>query len=125
VRLLLDEHISPSLVTRLAHAGVYAQSVPHAGLAGQPDTEIWAHALDHDFAVVTTNARDFVVLLDIEIHPGLIVLRESGLSRDEQWARLEPVVRYVLQTADLDYLVNKLIEVIDAGKFSVREMPSR
>lgn len=125
MRLLLDEHISPALVARLAQVGVYAQSVPHAGLAGQPDAAIWAHALDHDFAVVTTNVRDFIVLLDIEIHPGLIVLRESGLSRDEQWARLEPVVRYVLQTTDSDYLVNKLIEVVDAGKFSVREMPSR
>jgi predicted nuclease of predicted toxin-antitoxin system len=125
VRLLLDEHISPTLVTRLAQVGVYAQSVPHAGLAGQPDAAIWLHALEHDFAVVTTNARDFIVLLEVEIHPGLIVLRESGLGREEQWARLEPVVQYVLRTADHDYLVNKLIEVTAAGKFSVREIPAR
>lgn len=36
-----------------------------------------------DFAVVTTNARDFIPLLDAPVHPGLIVLRESGLSRQE------------------------------------------
>ncbi len=52
MRLLLDEHISPALVTRLAEVGVYAQSVPHVGLAGRADHEIWQYALDHDFAVV-------------------------------------------------------------------------
>src|SRR5260370_34597522 len=52
MRLLLDEHISPSLVARLAEVGIYAQSVPHAGLPGRADHEIWQYALDHDFAVV-------------------------------------------------------------------------
>src|ERR1700731_230977 len=90
MRVLLDEHISPALITRLAEVGVYAQSVPHVGLAGRADHEIWQYALDHDFAVVTTNARDFIELLDVDVHPGLIVLRESGLSRDEQHERTSP-----------------------------------
>ena len=67
MRLLLDEHISPALVTRLAEVGVYAQSVPHVGLAGRADHEIWQYALDHDFAVVATNARDFIELLDVDV----------------------------------------------------------
>ncbi len=124
VRLLLDEHISPTLVTRLAQLGVYAQSVPHVGLTGRTDAEVWAFALEHDFIVVTSNARDFIELLDVEIHPGLIILRESGLSRTEQWARLEPVVRHVLEKPDQDYLVNKVIEIEGVKKFSVREIPS-
>ncbi len=124
MRLLLDEHISPTLVTRLAQLGVYAQSVPHVGLTGRTDAEVWAFALEHDFIVVTSNARDFIELLDVEIHPGLIILRESGLSRTEQWARLEPVVRHVLEKPDQDYLVNKVIEIEGVKKFSVREIPS-
>jgi len=124
VRLLLDEGISPTLVTRLAQLGVYAQSVPHVGLTGRTDAEVWAFALEHDFIVVTSNARDFIELLDVEIHPGLIILRESGLSRTEQWARLEPVVRHVLEKPDQDYLVNKVIEIEGVKKFSVREIPS-
>jgi predicted nuclease of predicted toxin-antitoxin system len=56
---------------------------------------IWQYALDHDFTVVTTNARDFIELLDVPIHPGLIVLRENGLSRQEQWERLISVVEHV------------------------------
>jgi uncharacterized protein (DUF433 family) len=31
-------------------------------------------------ALVTTNAQNFIELLDVPVHPGLIVLRESGLS---------------------------------------------
>lgn len=71
----------PALVPRFAQMDVYSQSVPHVGLAGRPDHVIWQYALVHDFAVLTTNARDFIALLDVPIHPGLIVLRESGLSR--------------------------------------------
>jgi predicted nuclease of predicted toxin-antitoxin system len=83
-RVLLDENISTALVRRLAEIGVYAQSVPYVGLSARTDREIWKYALDHDFAVVTTNARDFIQLLNVEVHPGLIVLRESGMTRDEQ-----------------------------------------
>jgi predicted nuclease of predicted toxin-antitoxin system len=108
IRLLLDENISPALVRLLAGLGVYSQSVPHVGLAGRTDHVIWQYALDHDFAVVTTNARDFIELLDKPVHPGLIVLRESGLSRQEQWERLISVVEHVKKSGDEDFLLNKL-----------------
>jgi len=67
MRLLLDENISPALVGRLADVGVYAQSVPHVGLAGRADHAVWKYALDHDFAVLTINARDFIELLDVAV----------------------------------------------------------
>src|SRR5580692_9462161 len=125
MRLLLDEHISPALVARLAEVGIYAQSVPHVGLAGRADHEIWQYALDHDFAVVTTNARDFIELLDIDVHPGLIVLRESGLSRQEQWDRIEPVLQHLIERNDPDFMLNKVIEIEAPGRFSAREVPSQ
>lgn len=124
MRLLLDENISPALVLRLADAGVYAQSVPHAGLAGGPDSEIWRYAPEHDFAVVTTNARDFIELLEVDVHPGLIVLRESGLSRSEQWGRLHPVIMHARASGDEDFLLNKLIEIVGVGRFEVRDIPT-
>lgn len=122
MRLLLDEHISPALVARLAEVGIYAQSVSHVGLAGRADHEIWQYALDHDFAVVTTNARDFIELLDVDLHPGLIVLRESGLSRNEQWDRLQPVIKHVKDSGDEDFLLNKLIEITGVGRFEARDI---
>ena len=108
IRLLLDENISPALVRRLADIGVYAQSVPHVGLAGRADREIWNYALDHDFAVVTTNAQDFIELLNVDVHPGLIVFRESGLSRIEQWDRIRPVIQHVKDSADPGLLAEQV-----------------
>ena len=74
--------------------------------------------------MVTTNARDFIELLGVAPHPGLIVLRESGLSRLEQWKRIKPVVDYVQHSDDPDFLLNKLIEITGPNQFHVREIPA-
>ena len=123
MRLLLDENVSPALVGRLAEVGVYAQSVPHVGLSGRADHVVWKYALDHDFAVVTANARDFIELLEVAVHPGLIVLREGGLSRQEQWERIKPVIDYVQDPGDQDFLLDKLVEVTGVEQFQARDIP--
>ena len=123
VQLLIDEHLSPKLVQWAAELGIYAPSVPHAGLAGAPDHRVWRYALDGDFTVVTTNAQDYIELLDVDLHPGVIVLREAGLSRREQWERLDPVLRYLLGVDDPDFMVNRLIEIRGIGEFEIREVP--
>jgi predicted nuclease of predicted toxin-antitoxin system len=123
IRLLIDEHLSPKLASWTAELGIYAQSVPHAGLAGEPDHRVWRHALEGDFTVVTTNARDFIELLDVDLHPGVIVLREAGLSRQEQWERLDPVLRYLLALDDPGFMVNRLIEIRGIGEFEITEVP--
>lgn len=122
MRFLLDEHISPRLVAWLGSLGIYALAVPHAGLAGRSDSDLWRYAFIHDLAVVTCNVRDFVVLLNVELHPGLVVLREGGMSHQEQRERLEPVVRYLSSIDDpASFLVNKVIEVIGPGSFHIRD----
>lgn len=123
IRLLSDENISPALADRLGEHGVFAQAVAHIGLSGRPDHEIWKYALDNDFTVVTTNARDFIKLLNVELHPGLIVLRQSGLSREEQWAALLPVIEHIKASGDDDLLVNKLVEITALGRWEIREIP--
>jgi len=98
VNLLIDENLSPSLVQRLAAKGVPAVQVAHIGLPGATDPDVWRYAFDHDQVVVTINAADFLFLAgSVDLHPGLIVLRTTaGLSRDEQWAWVEPVVDSLL-----------------------------
>ena len=72
---------------------------------------------------MTTNARDFIQLLDVAVHPGLIVLRQSGLTRDEQWERIRPIIDCVKSSGDEDLLLNKLVEVIGIGRFEIRRLP--
>lgn len=124
MQFLLDEHISPTLVSKLASLGFYGVAVPHIGLSGASDAEVWRYAYDHNMIVVTTNAKDFLALLDVEVHPGLIVLRESGLSRAEQWERIEPVLQFLSGKSDEGFMLNKVIEVSAPSRFSVREIPS-
>jgi predicted nuclease of predicted toxin-antitoxin system len=102
VNLLIDENLSPTLVQLLAAKGVGAAHVAHLGMAGATDPEVWEHAFAHDQIVVTVNASDFLHLASsVELHPGLVVFRTTrGLSRDEQWTWLEPVVEWLIAAGD-------------------------
>ena len=124
MKLLIDEQLSPTLVGRFAKEGIFAQHVAHSGLGGKSDPTIWRHAYENDQIVVTMNAGDFLALAaEFELHPGLVVLRETGLTREEQWARLEPVVAH-LKSGNAS-LVNQVVEVRGLGEFEIRELPPR
>ncbi len=62
MKLLIDENLSPTLVQRLASAGVPAVHVAHCGLSGATDLVVWRYAYEHDLVVVTSNAGDFIRL---------------------------------------------------------------
>jgi predicted nuclease of predicted toxin-antitoxin system len=122
-RLLLDMGHGlrvQALLTQFAHQ---CRRNVFVGLSGEPDEHIWNYALKHDFTVVTTNARDFIRLPNVEVHPGLIVLRESGLTHDEQWDRIQPIIDHILESSDDDFLLNKLVEISAAGEWEIREIP--
>lgn len=100
--------------------------MPHVGLSGASDPTVWRYAYENDLTVITTNAKDFLALLDVEVHPGIIVLRESGLSRVEQWERIEPVLQHLLSLDEPNFfMVNKVIEIEGSDRFSVREIPNQ
>lgn len=122
MNILLDENLSPRLVQLLAAKGVPAQHVAHVGLSGASDPEVWRYAYEHDQVVVTINASDFLVLAgSVDLHPGLIVLRSRGLTRQEQWGWLEPVVDEVVRLGE--DLLNKAVEVTGPGKYQLRDLP--
>lgn len=63
-------------------------------------------------------------LLDAELHPGLVTMLESGLSREEQWSRLELALDRILKAVDpAAYMINRVVEVISARELRVREIP--
>jgi hypothetical protein len=74
---------------------------------------------------VTGNTRDFINLVEVELHPGAIMLREGSLSRDEQWSRLELALDRILEHADpAGYMINRVVDVISAHEIRLREIPS-
>lgn len=121
MNLLIDENLSPTLVQRLADRGIFAQHVAHLGRVGVTDPEVWRYAFEHDQIVVTMNRMDFLELAgDCELHPGLIVFREGGLKREEQWEWLLPVLDALAATENL---VNEVVEVTGKGAFTRRQIP--
>jgi predicted nuclease of predicted toxin-antitoxin system len=125
LKLLLDENLPPQLIPRLTAIGIFAQHAAYLGLSGKSDTKIWLYAFEHDQIVVTINAKDFLNLAEgSEVHPGLIILRESGLTRDEQWTRLEPTITIVAEEENQGRdLINRLIEVFSRDHRVIRDLP--
>ena len=121
MNLLLDENLSP----RLQALGIFAQHVAHVGLSGKSDSKIWLYAFEHDQIVVTINAKDFLNLAaGSEIHPGLIVFRESGLTIDEQWTRLERAITIVREEENQGRNhVNRAIEVFSPDHRVISDLP--
>lgn len=121
MKILLDENLSPTLVAKLGKIGIAAQHVAHLGKRGLSDRALWRYAYEHD-QVVTINAADFLRLAAAgPLHAGLIVLRSQGLTREEQWDWIRPVVEMLLDSNK--NLVNKAIEITGREKFAVRNLP--
>lgn len=123
MNVLVDENLTPSMVPRLVAKGVAAVHVAHIGMPGATDPEVWKYAYEHDQIVVTRNVEDFLHLAGgVELHPGLIVLRVTGgLTREDQWALVEPVIDYLLATGN--DLVNKAVLVTGVGRFTMVYLP--
>ena len=118
MRLLIDENLSPRLARWACEQGVPAEAAVHVGLAGAVDEAVFSHALARDQIVVTVNVGDFMRLAaSMEIHPGVIALREAGLNAEEQWSRVQTALQLINQSPDPD-LVNRVLEVQtdDAGQ---------
>ena len=52
MKLLFDENLSPALVRLLLAKFPGSQHVRDLGLKGQPDEDIWEHALRHGFTLL-------------------------------------------------------------------------
>src|SRR5262245_8085575 len=74
-RLILDECMSPQLVSLLWDKGYDVIHVRNRGLNGKADHTIWRFAIDDVRTVCTINGKDFKKLAAATgLHPGLIVI---------------------------------------------------
>jgi len=127
LRLLIDECLSPELVDQAIAAGhVESTCARDRGLLGMKDWDIARYAIEHDFALVTHNARDFRgpgqaapggVHAGLEIHSGLICLNSAFAMDIDRQGDL-----FGLALADLAAhpdLVNQALEVFEAEDGSI------
>jgi predicted nuclease of predicted toxin-antitoxin system len=108
MRFLVDECLSPDLVTIAHQNGREAYHVAHLGKAGWKDWNVVRHACDNNFVVVTNNAVDFRRLYaDEAIHPGPVIL----ISNVERPIQQELFQFALTQLAAIGELINGVLEV--------------
>ncbi len=115
-KLLLDEHLSPSIAVALRAEGVDVAHVRDRGLNGQPDTVVFERAYVEDRIVVTINVTDFIKLARArEIHAGLVLLEEGG-TRSEQLELVRRALALIVDefAAGRD-MINRALRMIDAS----------
>ena len=77
MKLLLDENLSPRLVQQLALDFPGSAHVDAVGLHGEPDVEIWSHAGEHGFVIVSKD-DDFRQLSFLHGAPPKVVWLSVG-----------------------------------------------
>jgi predicted nuclease of predicted toxin-antitoxin system len=113
VKLLLDENLSPTVAARLRIEGFDVVHVRDRKLSGKSDHHVLERAYSEDRILVTSNAEDFRKLAAArEIHPGIVLIVDGDLLRDEQEKVLRKTISVIQQehVAGRD-LVNRVLRI--------------
>ncbi|HVC99837.1 MAG TPA: DUF5615 family PIN-like protein [Candidatus Dormibacteraeota bacterium] len=103
MRLLLDEHLGPTIAEQLGQLGHDVVAVAEVGLRQQLDTEVMAWAVGERRAVVTANYQDFRRIHDVYLSRGerhfgpALVPRRFSLSRDGFGRLIETLDRFLTE----------------------------
>ena len=122
VKLLLDENLSPRIAETLGKVdGIDAVHVRDRGLLGAPDPRVLDVAFAEDRILLTSNVADFVKLARArELHPGIVLIEDAGLLRDEQLL----VIRHAIDVLqDEPDLVNRVLRIWLDGTAIFQEIP--
>jgi hypothetical protein len=80
-------------------------------------------AFSRDQVVLTMNVGDFMTLAaGMDVHPGVIALREAELNAQDQWLRLHATLAYAEEACGGD-LLNRVLEVQADGLFVLHTIP--
>jgi predicted nuclease of predicted toxin-antitoxin system len=120
MRFLIDECLTPGLVSVANNRGFEAYHVVYRGWAGLTDSRLLRHLLDEELILVTNNRDDFLDLVSgVELHSGLVVILEN-VRRADQIALFDSGLDVLSKMASL---VNKVVEIGGDGTVAVFEMP--
>lgn len=83
MRLLLDQNLSPRLVSILGDLHPGSTHVREVGLQAADDDTVWRYAAEHEFAIVSKDA-DFHERSFLRGHPPKVIwIRRGNCSTDE------------------------------------------
>lgn len=120
MRFLIDECLSPELVTAANNRGFEAYHVAHRGWGGLKDPQLLPKLISEELILVTNNRDDFMALIrGVELHPGLIVIIES-VRRPGQLAYFDAALDVL---SDIKSMINKVVEVAEGGVVTVYDIP--
>jgi len=119
MKLLVDMNLSPRWVDLLASAGIQAVHWSTVGPMNAPDAQIMAHALAHDF-IVLTHDLDFGAILAATQgeKPSVVQLRADNVSPDA----IGPQVLIALRQMEADLRDGALLTV-DPQRTRLRVLP--
>ena len=125
MRLFIDECLSPQLAQHLNATGMHDVTHPRdVGRLGEPDHVVLARCIAEDRVIVTENAVDFRKLVARQdIHPGLIILPSVGRTQSLQLL-VDALAWLATRGKDSDVIVNHVLEVTEAGGFSLFPLPA-
>jgi predicted nuclease of predicted toxin-antitoxin system len=119
-RFLIDECLSPDLVSAARVRGHDAGHVAHLGKAGFKDWYLLPFIIQNDLIFVTNNARDFRRLYaDLEVHPGLVIILPS-VKQPEQEQLFTLAMAAIEAERDI---VNVMVEVDEQGTVTLIPWP--
>ena len=120
MKFLIDECLSPGLVSVANNRGFEAYHVVYRGWGGLTDPQLLRHLLDEELVLVTNNRDDFLDLVSgVELHPGLVVILEN-VRRADQIALFD---RGLEALSKMTSLINKVVEIDADGAVTAFELP--
>lgn len=122
MRLLIDANLSPKVATFLRQSGIETTHVIALGLMTASDSEIFDHAAEEGYVVVTTDS-DFPMLLALRraANPSVIHLRGvSEVPPEDHAALLTANLPVVSDDLDLGSVVS-----LSPVRMAVRRLPVR
>lgn len=123
VKLLVDENLSPFVAETLRREdGLDVVHVRDRGLLEADDRMVLDRAYAEDRIVVTCNVEEFVRFARArEVHPGLVLVEDGSLLRDEQLVVLRTAVRILQREPDL---VNRVMRIWADGRTAFETIPA-
>jgi predicted nuclease of predicted toxin-antitoxin system len=122
VKLLLDENLSPVVAERLrSDDSVDAIHLRDRDLLEATDDVVLERAYADDRILVTCNVADFLRLARArEIHPGIVLVEEGDLLRDEQLQVVRAAISVLRGQRDL---INRVLRIWLDGKAVMEDPP--